>query len=115
MHAFVLVNIPLCSQINILVIFFPFVILVPSGMFFSTGWASTVLLFARVFFLLAKEKIISLQKNSSLGSHMRMECWRQFFICVSRQCQKLLELLQLVLWLTSFWGQESNDSLQSFW
>jgi hypothetical protein len=51
MHAFALVNIPLCSQINILVIFFPFVILVPSGMFFSTGWANTVLLFARFFFI----------------------------------------------------------------
>jgi hypothetical protein len=34
---------------------------------------------------------------------------------VSGQCQKLLELLQLVLWLTGFWGQESNDSLQLFW
>jgi hypothetical protein len=32
------------------------VILVPSGMFFSTGWASTVLLFARFFFLAGKGK-----------------------------------------------------------
>jgi 6-phosphofructo-2-kinase/fructose-2,6-biphosphatase len=32
--------------------------------------------------LLAKEKIISLQKNSSPGCHMRMKCQRQFFICV---------------------------------
>jgi hypothetical protein len=56
MNAFALVNIPLCSQINILVIFFPFVILVPSGMFFSTGWASTVLLFAQFFFFAGEGK-----------------------------------------------------------
>jgi hypothetical protein len=34
---------------------------------------------------------------------------------VSRQCQKQLELLQLVLWQIDFWDQESDASLQLFW
>jgi hypothetical protein len=111
MHAFVLVNIPLCSQINILVSFFPVVILVPSGMFFSTGWANIVLLFARFFFLLAKEKIISLQKNSSLGCHMRMVFEAVLYMCV----QTMPEAAGAVVAGAVADHLLGKDSLQSFW